>query len=324
MISISARPENSPRRVRDEVGLYAEYLQGLTFNCMKHEAALCAVGFARFTPPFKVRETVSEKGKSGIGKDDEAVGNAAVAMDVRSIFRPTDSDLKGAVDDAYGSVENFQKWKRRPMPRGSNGIIVAIWKDQDIQRAYEKAKAFMRNRPAGRLLDNAEQMRRVHDAQRRAYRGRITRNRGPSDDVKRNPYLVDTAVMNRYIQERQKRVGWLKSAWAYVVRKIGKVNLNGRIVTAGGGTRMNQWITRHGSGGGGAVQANDSRKSVRIINFIGDEEGVSSSSNVIPEVINWRNNCLNSHNIYQKEVDKSVRLWNAGRIKARNQRIYGN
>lgn len=324
MISISARPENSPRRVAGDVALYNEYLSRLTFNCVRHEAALCAIGFLRFTPPFKIRTDSSEKGKSGLGKDDEAVGNEAVELDIRRIFRPTDSNLAGAVDETYGSMDAFMRWKRQRIPNGSNSIMAAIWKDADVERAYAKARNLFKTRDRSRLLDNAGQMRAIHDAQLRAYRGRIRRHRGPTDDIRKNPYLVEARVLNKYIELRQKQVGWLKAAWAKVVRSIGKVELNGKMVTPGGGSYLARWITRHGAGGGGHVAQDFARKRIKIVNSVGDNDGVSSTADVTEHVVAWRNLNLNALNPYQKEIDKSVRLWNAGRIKARNARIYGN
>lgn len=324
MISISMSPENSPRSVAGDVVLYREYLSQLTMSCMRHEAALCAIGFLRFTPPFKVRDPGELKGKSGIGKDDERVGNVAVARDIRSIFRPTDSMLSGAVDPFYGSMEAFMRWKNQRIPKSSNSIIADIWQDADVERGYAKARNLFKTSDRARILDNAGQMRTIHDTQLRAYRGKITYNRGPSQDIKRRPYLADASVINKYIEMRQKKVGWLKSAWERVIRSIGKVNLNGRMVTPGGGTYRTQWITRHGAGGGGHHSQDFGRKSVRIVNNIGDNDYTSTTASVIATVVQWRNNNLNSRNIHQHEVDKSVRLWNAKRIRLRNQRIYGN
>lgn len=324
MISISARPENSPRRVAGDVQLYAEYLGRLTFNCVRHEAALCAVGFLRFTPPFKIRETVGEKGKSGLGKDDEAVGNFAVEQDIRAIFRPTDSNLAGAVDPAYGSLDAFLRWKRQKMPKNSNSIMLAIWQDANVERSYAKARNLFTNRDRSRLVDSPSQMRAIHDAQRRAFRGRVRRHNGPSQDVKRSPYIAEASVINKYVQMRQKQVGWLKAAWAKVIGTIGKVELNGRMVNPGGGTYLARWITRHGGGGGGHVAQDFGRKRVKIVNAVGDNDDVSTTADVTEKVMTWRNLNLNARNPYQKEVDKSVRLWNAGRIRARNARIYGN
>lgn len=324
MISISARLENSPRRVAGDVKLYTEYLGRLTHNCVRHEAALCAVGFLRFTPPFKIRETSGEKGKSGLGKDDESVGNIAAELDIRSIFKPTDSNLAGAVDPLYGSMDAFMRWKRQRMPNNSNSIMVAIWKDANVERAYSKARNLFKNRDRSRLIDSAAQMRTIHDAQRRAFRGRIRRHNGPTPDVRRSPYLTEAANINKYVELRQRQVGWLKSAWAKVIKSIGMVELNGRMVNPGGGTYLSRWITRHGAGGGGHVASDFARKRIKISNLAGDNDGVSTTAEVIQTVVNWRNHNLNARNPYQKEVDKSVRLWNAGRIRAANARIYGN
>lgn len=315
MISIVARPENSPRTVARDLGMYQEYLGRLTFGCVRHEAAMAALGFVRFTPPFLIRKG-GEKGTSGLGKEDESVGKEAVAKDIRSIFKPTDSDLAGAVDPIYGSLAAFVAWRKKPYPSMGSPILRAIRSDADVQRAFGKARNLMSGRPSARLLEGQAVMRSIHDAERRKFKGRITRNRGPSSDIRKSPWLAEQLTLQKYIQARQAQVGWMKAAWAHVIRSIGTVILNGKSFRPAGGTYIGRWITRHGSGGGGNVVNDFNRKRVRIVNNVGDNDEVSTTADVVRAVVNWRNICLNSNPIYQREVDRSIRLWNAGRIRA--------
>jgi len=316
MISINVHPSKTPTGLASEIGMYNTYLSKLTYNCLKHEAALCALAFLYFTPPFKVRQRGSDsKGSHGLGKDDELVGKQAVERDIRSIFRPTDDRLAGAVDPVYGSMESFLNWKRRSISLPGNSVIGAIWADNDLDRAYQQAKNLMSNRDRSRMLTTSAQMASVHKAQRDIYRGRITRHRGPSKDIKKNPYLVEEPIIKKYIELRQQSVGLLKSAWASIIRKIGKVNFNGRSVNPAG-NRVNQWISKHGNKGMGAVNGDEAHKRIKIINGIGDTMGVSSDADTIKEVISLRRS-NSANNPYQKEVDKSIRLWNANRIKLR-------
>jgi hypothetical protein len=314
MISINVHPSKTPKGLANDLGTYNTYLGQLTYNCLKHEAALCALAFLKFTPPFLIREN-NEKGTAGLGKNDELVGKQAAERDIRSMFRPTDDRLAGAVDPVYGSMESFMKWKRSSISLPGNSVIGAIWADTNLDRAYGKAKNLMANRDRSRMLTTPAQMASAHKAERSLYRGRITRNRGPSQDIKKNPYLVDSSVIKKYVELRQQSVGLLKSAWANVIQGIGKISLNGRIVKPAGG-KINQWISKHGNKGMGAVRGDEAHKRIKIINGIGDTMGVSSDADTIRNVIRLRQINL-ANNPYQKEVDKSVRLWNANRITVR-------
>jgi hypothetical protein len=311
MISINVHPSKTPKGLASDLGTYNTYLGQLTYNCLKHEAALCALAFLKFTPPFRIREN-NEKGTAGLGKDDELVGKQAVERDIRAMFRPTDDRLAGAVDPVYGSMESFLNWKRRSISLPGNSVIGAIWADTNLDRAYGKAKNLMANRDRSMMLTSEGQMASAHKAERNLYRGRITRNRGPSQDIKKNPYLVEAPLIKRYVELRQQAVGLLKSAWANVIQSIGKINLNGRMVRPAGG-KLNQWITKHGNKGMGALRSDERNKRIKIINGIGDTMGVSSEADTIRSVIRLRSINLAS-NPYQKEVDKSVRLWNMNRI----------
>ena len=316
MISVNTSVRNSPKRIKGDIDMYQKYLGRLTMECVRHEAAMCALGFIRFTPPFKVRNADTDKGVSGLGKDDEAIGNRAIERDVRSMFAPIDSTLRGAVDPFYGSMSAFMAWKRKSLPANSGNIVRKIWEsDAPPEVAMQHARNLYANANRSKMLEGPSQMRAIHNSQLRRYRGRITRHNGPSDDIKKSKYLVEPSIITRYVMERQKKVGWMKSAWAKIISHIGTVNFNGRNVRPTGGTHVGKWITRHGQGGGGNVTQDYGRKSVRITNSVGDSDGVSSTADVVDFVINWRNLCLSSRP-YQSEVDKSLRLWNAERIKA--------
>jgi len=316
MISIKVHPSKTPNVLSHQVGLYNEYLGQFTFNCLKHEAALCALAFLKFTAPFLKRENNdNEKGKAGLGKDDEKVGNNAVENDIRSMFRPTDDRLAGAVDPVYGSMEAFVKWKRSSISFPAKSIMGQIWADTNVDRAYTRAKNLMAKHDRSKMLTGEGQMKSLHNAERNKYRGRIKRHGGPSQELVTSPYLIDANIINKYIKLRQQSVGLLKSAWASVIKKIGKVNFNGRSVNPTG-SNVNQWITRHGNKGLGVFYGDQSRKRIKIVNSIGDTLGVSSESDTVRQVIRNRN--LNiKNNPYQKEVDKSIRLWNANRITVR-------
>jgi len=305
-IAIGINPTTS-QGLFASLGGYKEFLNTLTSDLLRQEAALSARAFIMFTAP------IPYGGGSGDSLPAKKQGEIAVERDIRSLVAPRSATLASAVNDLYGSRSDFEEWKAKRLTKNSGRIINAIHADTNIERAYKMAQnVFGNSNTGGRILDDISELQELHNKQRMMYRGRITRNRGPSQDIKKNPYLVEAPLIKRYVELRQQAVGLLKSAWANVIQSIGKINLNGRMVRPAGG-KLNQWITKHGNKGMGALRSDERNKRIKIINGIGDTMGVSSEADTIRSVIRLRSINLAS-NPYQKEVDKSVRLWNMNRI----------
>lgn len=306
--------ENRLRKFKDQLHLFDRYIKSLRGDLLRHEAALTALEFINRTSPIKPAEG---KKFAGLHHGAKKQGERAVEMDIRTIFKPTDFMLAGAVDVAYGSLEAFQRWKRRPLPNGSNEVIRRIWAAQDEAKAYELAKKFMGARDFNRGIGDEGQMRSVHERERRASRlkGRIIRGGGPSSDIKGppyRPYFADPDVINRYVKERQKMVGKAKAGWWEVIRGIGTITINGKTQKPTG-NRVPQWVKRNASGKG-FFNRDPAGKRITIINTIGNVNDIAVESKTVEEVIASRNMRLNSNPYLQREVDKAVRLWNKGLI----------
>jgi len=303
--------ENRLRRFKGNLQHFTEYLGRLTGDLLKHEAGLTSLEFINRTSPILPRQGV---GKAGLDSGARQVGERAVERDIRSIFRPTDDTLAGAVDPAYGSREAFDKWKRRPLPKTSNQIVRKIWEDQDVDRAYAKAQRFFASVDRTRGISDETRMRSVHDRERNASRlkGRVTRGGGPTADVKKRPYYADAAIIQRYVASKVKAVGKAKAGWWDIIRNLGTVKVNNRVFQPAG-RRVPAWVKRHGGGNGMMIAG---KNKVTILNRIGNVHGIAVESNTVQEVINSRNISLNQNPYLQREVDRALRLWNAGRIKA--------
>ena len=288
------------RRFDKNLEAWNNYLSKLTGDLLKHEAALTALEFINRTSPIV-------PGKNpGLIADARKVGEKAVERDIRSIFKPTDETLLGAVDTAYGSLEAFEKWKRKPIPKTSNPVIQRIWQDADIPRAYEFAKKYLSNVPRTRGISDAGHMKSVHERERNATRlkGRVTRGGGPSQEVRREPYYADAAIIQRYVAEKKKSVGKAKSGWAEVIAKIGNVTINGKQQRP---PRVPAWVRRHRNSWGSLIPG---RKRVTIINDFGNFGGIAAESKTVEEVITARNIRINNNPYPQRELNRAIRIWN--------------
>ena len=308
--------QNRIRKFQDNMELFAKHLHGLRGDLLKQEAALTALEFINRTSPIKPEEGVSN---AGLSQGAKKVGEGAVERDIRSIFKATDYMLAGAVDTAYGSLEAFQKWKNRPLPKGSNDIIRRIWADQNVEGAYKFAQNFMGKRDMSRGLDDISSLKTVHDRERNMSRrrGRIASKEagGPSQNIKGppyKPYFANANVIEKYIKQKQQMVGKAKSGWWMVISKLGTININGRVQKPTG-SKVPQWVKRN-AGSRGIVSKMPNNSKITIVNLLGNAGNIAKDNRIIEQVIHARNLRLNANPYLQKEVDRAVRRWNKGEI----------
>ena len=303
-----------------ELRAFEEYQKRLSGEILRWEAGLTSLAAIMFSAP-----TTGEKGQNaGLGMPAKKQGEKAVEKDIRSMFRASDATTNNYRPTMATSRANFAAWRNSPFGDYSK-ILGKIHSDPDEDRAWGKVQNLMRSKlqemayADRKVYIEPGQMRSLHDQERGKYRGRILRHRGPSPEVSASPYIIGEMAIKRYVKERQKRVGWMKAGWSHVIERIGTVNINGKVFRPAGG-KVPQWVRRHGRGGSGMVAQNVSpaerAKHVKILNFAGDAEGVSTSYDVSRKVIDYRNTQINARP-YQQAMDKAVELWNAGRIKAR-------
>ena len=322
MINISyVISQRRAARFREEVRLFDEYMKQLSGQILRQEAGLTALAAIMFSAPMSVNRGEG----AGLGVPAKKIGERAVERDIRSIFRSNETPSAVAANmtrpTMATSMEAFLAWRQQPFADKTK-ILGKIHSDPDIDRAYGKVRNLMSRRLQIMAMADRNvyiqpgQMKSIHDQQRQKYRGRILRHRGPDQDIGYSPYIVGEMAIKRYVKDRQKKVGWMKAGWSHVITQIGTVNINGKVFRPAGG-KVPQWVKRHGRGGSGMVMqdiASEGRRYVKVLNLVGDADGISTTYDVSRQVIGYRNMMINRRP-YQSDVDKAVQLWNAGRIR---------
>lgn len=311
--------QNRLKKFQDDMGLFAKHLHGLRGDLLKQEAGLTALEFINRTSPIKPAEGVEN---AGLSQGAKKVGEGAVERDIRSLFKATDYMLAGAVDTAYGSIEAFQKWKNRPLPKGSNDVIRGIWADQNVEGAYQFAQRFMGKRDHSRGLDDVSSLKSVHERERNVSRrkGRIASKEagGPSPAIKGppyKPYFANANVIEKYIKQKQQMVGKAKSGWWMVISKLGTININGRVQRPTG-SKVPQWVRRNAKGTHGFVSRQADNKKISITNLWGNVNNIAKENqDIVALVVNARNIRLGSNPYMQRAVNQAVSMWNKGLIK---------
>lgn len=300
MISLSVQM-HPPRKLRGDLAAYKVALGRLVENLVVQEGCLTARAAIMFTPPLT-------SGSDGHTAKAGRQGEEAVERDIRSVIKPIDDSLKSSVDPFYGDLDAFDRWRKKPIPKTSNSIIKKIHADADIQRGFERARNLFKNLAPARMLGGESGLRAAHEAERKTYRGRITRNRGPSDSVVRSPFFADTRDLDSYIKRRKLMVGKMKAGWYEIIDRHGRgLMINGRVVNSGL-KGLPKYVTRHGKGGEGtsALRRRASGPAFSIRNAIGDAMGVGTSANTMNHVLQYRR-----MQVAQSDPNKHIRRFTA-------------
>ena len=248
-------------------------------DVLKEESCLTARAAMVYTPPM-----VSGGGK---GDTDKArvVGDKAIEADILSVVSYENKALSAAVGP-NGSSRKFADWKSGTRPK-KPGIIQKIFDDENFGRAYNKAKQLLQKNTKLNLLKTQAQIKKIHDTQRKLYRGRIRKNGGGKDI----PALANKAQLKDYIKKRQERVGWMKSGWYYVIKRIGTATINGMPKNFGV-KDLPQYITHHsntlGQVGINMTTGTGGKSFITITNKIGNIFGVAYQANTYLKVISTR------------------------------------
>jgi hypothetical protein len=223
----------------------------------------------------------------GKGDTDKArvVGDNAVQQDILSVVSYENKSLTAAVGPT-GNSRKFADWKSGLRPK-KPGVIQKIYDDANFSRAYNKAKQLLSKNTKSDILTTTAQIKKIHDAQRAMYKGRIRKNGGG----KGIPALANPAQLKDYIKKRQERVGWMKSGWYDAIRKIGPATINGMPKNFGL-KDLPQFITRHVNGYGQVgiqmTTGTGGRSAIVIKNNIGNIFGVAYQANTYLKVVSAR------------------------------------
>lgn len=290
---------------------FKRFLAELQHEMLKQEAALSARAFIKFSPPIA---------PGGPGDTSAAYkqGEIAVERDIRSLVAPRSATLASAVNDLMGSRADFEEWKSKRLTKNSGRVIEAIHKDTDIERAYKMAQNAFGGSTGGRILGDISELADLHKKQRIDYRGRITRNRGPSQDIRNKPYFAEPRHINKYISDTKKHVGFMQSGWLRIINKIGTVKLRGQYLSSGtkGVSARLYKLTGDGSfrmnmGSRGMVFNVDA--TATIANPVGNIHNVAEEARVKDKVIQYRRNQLASRP-YNRFLTNAIKRYNAGEL----------
>lgn len=306
-ISIAVNPRLA-QKLGAALGGFTDYLNRLTNDMIKQEAALTARQFMKYSPP------IPYGGGNSDTKPGERQGYIATERDIRKVIAPRDSNLAASVDSVYGSLDSFTKWKSKRLRGTAEYIIRKIHEDNNIPRAYQKAKNLFAQSPIADRLLGSSGLRTVHEIQRKKYKGRIHRNNGPVQAIKDKPYLADPLAIDAYVKERQKMVGKLNAGWWSTIQKIGKVRIRGMDVTPAS-KGVPKWITKHNINGyvlntrrSGRVRID----SINVINPIGDVNGAGTEANTKARAIAFRMKAIAARP-YERILNKSINDFNSGK-----------
>jgi hypothetical protein len=244
-----------------------------------------------FTPPMP------KGGGRGLLDAARRAGANKLGNDVKRIFIPQDAPVKGksvflrqiinAVKLGRGAEGGFgAEWleiytsQTAGKVRGLSPVLRKIMQDTDHHRAFKKASNYLNKanirgtyRPVAGL---AADPRPIHDKYKNAVNGRWKRNQpigGPQY------YIDSTAALNAYIQDRQTKVGRVKSGWAFNLRQIPKpVNKKG--VERNFGVYNAPWVDSNIRSGTGVFSQSvtPNRVSMTIQNLIGNINNVAKEA----------------------------------------------
>ena len=224
-------------------------------DVINEEGALTCREAIVYSPPL---DGGNGRQHSGGGKGDKPIakrwGEFAVAADVTTVVTEDSKSLAASVNSRSNPFDKFMKWKRGKPPKGS-GFLDKVWRDQNVQRAYARARNVLRKWNGTRnhqVIGNQAALKQLHENARRLYRGRIRKNGGRDIEGKLKGYgwrFADAKLISDYIKLRQQRVGWMKAGWVTAIRKLPVPIING-IPKQFGLRKLPAWITRHQVGHG--------------------------------------------------------------------------
>jgi hypothetical protein len=316
-ISIQTGLHTSKRLAQSLMGFRA-HIKDLEREMLKQEAALAARAFIKFSPPIPMGGGMGDKMPA------KKQGMIAVERDIRSIFAPLNATLSSALDPTYGGMQAFMEWRSKKLRGGkASAVLHAIHQDPVPERAFNKANNLYKNGgrhvSRGFVISETSLLSKKHKDQRKTYRGRITRHRGPDQYIQRHPYFAEPLKLDRYIASQQARVGHLQSGWLKVILAIGQVRIRGIMANSAQKGLLKHLYTLSGSG---EVRYSSNFYSkftgmspaevITIRNPSGNINGVGDDSQTKMKVIQYRQNQLLSRP-YARLMSKSIRDWNSGR-----------
>lgn len=289
-------------KIKGDLAKFRRYLDTLTGDLLKQEACLTARMALKLTPPM-----VGSGGKGDTAAAGK-MGERAIDKDVGSIFAAPHATLGGVFSQKAGARARFARWRSLANPKLTTTLMQDFFTDPSEDNAFRKAENLFKNKePRNVKVNNVGQASGLHRAQRR--KGRVTKFKGPSDNVKKYPHLMKESLIKKYVGLRARAVGKLKSGWWDIINRYGRnLVIFGRTVDAGA-KGLPKYITRHRFNNGSLLITNGNSKRAIIRNAMGDAEGAAQERGTHAAVISARLKAL-ARRPYQKYANRIVRNWN--------------
>jgi hypothetical protein len=288
------------------------------------EAGFCCYEFMRYSPPMP------KGGGKGLTGQAKKTGEAAVNVDIQTLFRPKDEP--GAAFQKMGEavtkndLGSFLKWQgiaKGSMRKGADGwymekegrdprgIFQAILLGSNPHRDFQAFKnrfggAFAAKQSPVETTDLAG----IHRQFKARFNTRIHKNNGPA--LNGMKYLVDAAKLKTYIKLKQRMVGYLKGGWANALYSLPKPKDYGADVQFASQNKVPAWIRRHtGSNGYSRFNGDEKTGNFTLIigNLVGDNDGRATDAQTMNHVINVRANKLDKE--VMRRLGKYIRAFNA-------------
>ena len=265
------------------------------------QAALACQDAATFTPPL------AKGGGDGLSNSAKKAGEQAIDRDVGKVVVPmsggTKDTQRARVVKRLGSLaltDNaslFWKVAAKNSPiLNSNGFLARMLSDRyngfGTVWGFKKLRNYFNrigNKVANESLNQAslQSVAEIHAVYKHIYQregGRLWKaGRNVSGVEKMSRYVAENKPdLDRYIMQRQKTVGSIKSGWAMALRTLPKPVINGVPKDFGVKLLNAAWITRHKTvQGKNTISSSNKDVDVIVFNADGNINGIADQANVL-------------------------------------------
>lgn len=282
----------------------------------REQARLMLRDAMTFSPPMP------KGGGQGLSIAAQKAGNNKLNNDVRRIFIPQDSPVRGKsvfLRQVINAVKGDDRQTFLAISQTVNEAKVAdlspimrkIMLDTDWERSMKKAKNYLNKTnifSSGKVAGMATDLRSIHDKAKGAVGGRWPKGawyRGPQY------FATSEAALAAYVQARQAKVGFVKAGYADALAKV-------PLPTTKAGVPRNYgaydapWVDGNRAGFG-SVSLNKGKGFVSMViaNNIGNINGVADEAGV--QNVVYGNRVANLKKAVQARLDAAIKRANKRR-----------
>ncbi len=300
MVKVSIEPK-SYADFMAAIQKYAAKSKQTLKDAALEQAALACSDAATFTPPL------AKGGGDGLSASAKKAGEKAIDRDVGKVVVPmtggTKDTQRARVVKRLGSLALSDNsslfWKvaakNSPILNG-NGFLARMLSDRyngfGTPWGFKKLRNYFNkigNKVANESLNQAslQSISEIHGVYKPIYQregGRLWKaGRNVSGVPKMSRFVAEEKdQLERYVMQRQKTVGAIKSGWAMCLRTLPKPVINGVPKDFGVKLLKATWITRHKTvQGKNTISSSDKDVDIIIFNADGNINGIADQANVL-------------------------------------------